>query len=421
MTKQKRKFKKRVKYILICSVLLVLCFLAIWYLEYNKTVMLKEEEARNLEQLINKINNSYSQYVKVKPGSILYEKVEDKYVEKLKVNKEKEYTLAPIKIDYDTKYFYIEELGYYVRYQDVSKVDSLSLKDTRYKNYLPFNENVVTLDKVNLYQGDELIYELYFSLDTPIIEKDSAGYYIEYNDEEYFIKLDDVLSVYEKENTTLIESRSIPVTVYHFIYLAGDNSCQESICHSEEQIRAHFNYLRENNFFTLNTTELGKFIDGKIRLPEKSVLVSIDDGARAEKFIPLLEEYQVNATLFLISSWYDKEKFASPYMELASHTHNLHTTGVCPLGQGSPLKCGDRASLVNDLKMSREVLDQTKAFCFPFYEYNDYAISVVKEAGFELGFIGGQRKVTKGIDKFKIPRIALNGSTTVEQYARYIN
>ena len=38
-----------------------------------------------------------------------------------------------------------------------------------------------------------------------------------------------------------------------------------------------------------------------------------------------------------------------------------------------------------------------------------------------MGFIGGGRMASQGINNLKIPRIPLNGSTTVEQYARYIN
>lgn len=420
MAKYKRKLKKKVSVILTCLILVVFCFGCLFYLDYRKKEILKEDKIRE-EELIEKISNSYSKYVRVSNNAVLYEKLDNKYQPTMKVIGEKDFSLKEQKIDENTEYFYIEELGYYVRYQDVSKIDSLALRDDRYKNYLPFNENIVTKDSFKLYQDEKLIFEVYSKLDTPIIEKDDNGYFIEFNDELYFIKNDDVLNTYEKENTTLVESTSVPVTVYHFIYLEDDTSCNESICHSVNQVRSHFNYLRENNFFTINTTELGKFIDGKIRLPENCILVTIDDGARAENFIPLLEEYQVNATLFLVSSWYPKEKFKSNYMEIASHSHNLHDTGMCPGGQGSALKCSDRDFLLDDLRKSRETLDGTKAFCFPFYEFNDYAISVIEEAGFELGFIGGGRKVTKGINKFKIPRISLNKWTSVDEYARLIN
>lgn len=91
----------------------------------------------------------------------------------------------------------------------------------------------------------------------------------------HLVKNEDVLSTNEANNTTLTESVGVPVTCYHFIYLAGDNSCNEAICHSESQIRVEFNYLKFNNYFTLTTTELGKFIDEKIRLPEKLILITI--------------------------------------------------------------------------------------------------------------------------------------------------
>lgn len=417
MKKRRVKLKKVVLIIFIVLVI-VGCVGGFGYYKYQEKVN-EEIKIAKEKKLIKEIKSHYSEKVKIVNDTALYQKVDDEYQAIGQISSGEIINLSKTDIDKDTKYFYSEELGFYVSYKDVEVSEESKVVDQRYKNYIVFNENVVTKDEVNLYRGEKKVYTLYSSLDKPILWKSDSGYYVEYMNEALLVKSEDIVKTYVANNTNEVESISVPVTVYHFIYLEGDTSCNEAICHSENQIKEHFQYLNDNNFFTITTTELRYFIEGKLRLPEKSILVTIDDGARAEKFVPLLEQYKVNATLFLISSWYPKEKFASEYMEIASHTHNLHTPGVCSGGQGSPLKCYDWDKLVADLKASREYL-QTDAFCFPFYEYNDYGINALKEAGFKMAFIGGYRKATKGIDLYKIPRIPLNTYTTIEQYANYI-
>ena len=415
--RRKSKSKKVWLIILIVIIVLVGVISVLFYLNYKKEQNIKLER----KNLVEEIASHYAENVEVTKDSNLYQRNGKKYIKIGKIYVGEKLTLKSSNISYKTKYFYIPSLDAYISYKNVKKSDSQKIVDTRYKKYLLFNENIVSKDVVNLYRDDKLVYTFDFSIDKPIIKKDDNGYYVEYLDELFFIKNDDVLKTYENINTNLEEATEVPVTVYHFIYLEGDTSCNEKICHHENQIKEHFQYLKENNFFTMTTNELRLFIEGKIRVPKKSILVTIDDGARAEKFIPFLEEYQVNATLFLISSWYPKEKFASQYMEIASHTHTLHTPGVCPGGQGSPLKCLAKNELVADLKLSRETLDGTEAFCFPFYEFNDYGIEAVKDAGFKIAFIGGMKKANRNTNLYLVPRISLNSSTTLQQYINYIN
>ena len=420
MVREKRVLKKKVWIFGLVLLLLLLIIGGVAYWFYYNDKQLAQQQKQETK-LLEDINSHYNEIVEINSDSSLYEKKDNKYVKVGGIASGEIVALEKENITVNTKYFQIKDLGYYIEYKNVKKADRLVERDQRYKKYLVFNENVITKDKVKLYRDDKLVYTLNFSLDKEIILKDDNGYYIEYFGELLFIKSEDVLSTRSVQNTTEEEASGIPVTVYHFIYLNGDTSCNEMICHSENQIREHFNYLKTNEFFTMTTTELRLYLEGKLRAPKKSILITIDDGSRAWNFIPLLVEYIVNAILFLISGWYEKEKFASPYMELASHTHNLHTPGVCPGGQGSPLKCADKTSLVADLKLSREILNGTEAFCFPFYEYNDYAISVLQEAGFKMAFIGGYRKAVRGDNLYKVPRIPLTDYTTLAQYANYIN
>lgn len=418
--KNRKKLKLLIGLLFVIAIVLGLVIINEHNRKINHKIFVEEQN----KIVIANIKSHYSNLVEIVTKTPLYVKKGDKMVKKGFIGQQEKVALAETKIDkiaLTTLYFKLKDFDYYVYYQAVEPTAELLIKSDRYKNYLLFNENIVTKEKTSFYRGDSLVYVIDDSLDLPIIMKDDNGFYVEYLGEMLLVKKEDVQTTHPASNTDLEEANQIPVTVYHFIYLEGDKTCNEIICHPESQIKEHFNYLKENNFFTLNTTELRLYLENKLRLPKKSILITIDDGARAWHFVPLLDKYQVNATLFLISSWYETSRFSSKYLEIASHTHNLHNSGVCPGGRGSAIKCLEKSKLLSDLKKSREVLEGTEAFCYPFYDYNDYAIGALKEAGFKMAFAGGQRKVRKGVDLFKIPRITISRNTTLKQYIKYVN
>ena len=165
------------------------------------------------------------------------------------------------------------------------------------------------------------------------------------------------------------------------------------------------------------------YIDGKIQLP-KSVVITIDDGWHSLEAATLLNKYKLNGTVFLITSGYDKNSIESVFVEVHSHTHNMHNAGDCPSGQGGGIQCLSEEFIQEDLKKSREKLNNTTYFCYPFYEYNDYSISQLKKAGFTMAFAGyyanGKLKASPGIDKFQIPRYIIYNTTTVEKLKNMI-
>ena len=54
------------------------------------------------------------------------------------------------------------------------------------------------------------------------------------------------------------------------------------------------------------------YLDKKINLP-KSVLLTIDDGWRSAIAEEILEKNEVNATIFLITSWFEGVIFTNNY------------------------------------------------------------------------------------------------------------
>lgn len=373
----------------------------------NKNKLDKEAALRENE-IKKKIKEAYYENVAISKETNLYKLENKKYIKSGKVFKSVIFNLE----DNDNLdgYYKIKNSDYYLYYTDFVKTTNIN--DNRYSNYIYFPNEVTTRENNKFYDSAGVeVFTLKDKVKLQVLENLTDSYGVVLFDRLVFIKKNSITSVDELEDTAKV-AEQVPVLNYHFIYLEGE-SCNEMICHPESQINEQFAYLSANKVFTLTSKELGQFISGEIRLPKKSILLTIDDGARAEKFIPFLEKYKINATLFLVSSWYPKETFASNYLELASHTHDMHTNGVCPMGQGGGIRCLSEDKIQADLKASRETLNNTEAFCYPFYEYNDYAIEQVKKAGFKLAFIGGNKMVTKDTNPYLIPRYVIYKNTSI--------
>ena len=375
-------------------------------LEVERKNKLEKEAALRENETKKRIKEAYHENVITSKELNLYKLENKKYIKSGKAFKNVIFNLE----DNDNLdgYYKIKNSDYYLYYTDF--VETTNTNDDRYSNYIYFPIEITTKEDSKFYNSDGLeVFTLKDRIKLQVLESLTDSYGVVLFDRLVFIKKNSILSVDELKDTAEVAEK-VPVLNYHFIYLEGE-SCDEMICHPESQINEQFAYLSANKVFTLTTKELGQFISGEIRLPKKSILLTIDDGARAEKFIPFLEKYKINATLFLVSSWYPKETFTSNYLELASHTHDMHTNGVCPMGQGGGIRCLSEDKIQADLKASRETLNNTEAFCYPFYEYNDYAIEQVKKAGFKLAFIGGNKMVTKDTNPYLIPRYVIYKNT----------
>lgn len=418
--KRKRKIKKSRVMIVIMIIIIILGglgYIAFNYIK-NNNIELKKEKT------IKEINSHYNEFVKTNKESKLYNSNNEVVGT---IGNNVELSLDNEIISDTTKYFKITTFDdeYYISYKDVDKIDKLSETDNRYKNYIVFNENIVTNDSTSFYdENDNLLYTFNKSYDLPIIIKDDNKYGIEFNNRLLYVKKDDVKEIKKSNNTDKKNSTGIPVLNYHFAY-EEDNPCYEEICHSPKQIKEHFSYIKDNNFFTPKMNELEMYIDQKIQLPQKSVVITFDDGTRADVAKKYVDEYKINATLFLITSWFNKEQFESEYFEVHSHGDNIHNGGLCSGGQGGEIKCMEHDKLLTDLKTSRDKLNGSTVFCYPFYEYNDYSIKVLKEAEFTMAFAGeragGKIKVTPGIDKFRLPRWVIVNYTTQKQFISYVN
>ena len=369
----------------------------------------------NNEELIAEIKSHYDKYVKVSKDTILYEKKDNDYDEVGKAYKGAIFELVEEEIDGNTKYFHIKDLDYYISYSDVEKDSEEEIND-RYENYLPFNLNIITKDNFTMNINEEEYITLNKSMEFPILINDYDGkYYVEYNNHLVNISKDDVEKTVEKENTDKKNQSKMTTLAYHRVYDTDDKCTDAYVCLKKEVFDKQMKYLSDNNYFSLTLEEMYMYLKGNLQV-EKGVVITFDDGYLFKASDEVLDKYGLNGTMFVISGdfvdKYDQFKDLKA-ITVQTHTHKMHKNYVCPGGnQGGAMLCAGKDKIVEDLKTSLEALKVDPiGFAYPFYDYNETAISALKEVGFKMAFVGRAgamgRATPKVTDVYKIPRMTV--------------
>ena len=225
-------------------------------------------------------------------------------------------------------------------------------------------------------------------------------------------------------------NQSVPILNYHFFYdetIPGERqACNESICLEKKKLESHLKWLKDNGYKTLTIEEFADWMDGIIEIPDKSVLLTIDDGAHGtgkhngNVLIPLLEQYQEHATLFLIAGWWDINNYRSDYLDIQSHSFNLHYEASCPDGRGM-VACSDYATVKKDLQQSLDVIKDNTSFCFPFYSYDNESLQAIKELGFRDAFVGGSVNARRSNNHYLIPRYPIMEDITLNEFISIVS
>lgn len=404
------------KKVLIIIVIFIL--IGTSYLFYtNNSNKKKEIEETNK---ISEIKEKYNEYVSTNKDSNLY----DLNLNKIgSISKDVYLELESIK----DEFFKIKGMDYYIYYEDINKEAKKELNN-RHKYYIVWNENVITNDITKFYdEEDNLVFELNKSFDLPIIIKDKDRYGVEYNNVLYYVK--DIKEVKKSNNTDVKTRDNIRTLTYHTVYDPKIEKCTSiEICHPISQFEEQMKYLHDNNYLTLTLEEVEMFLDKKIRIPLKTIALTLDDGIFLHNSIPLVEKYKVYATFFIITSRTDVTKYMdSPYARFESHSDNLHNNYKCPLNgpssQGGQMLCEKKENIVKDLKLSQDKLNGSYYFAYPFFDFNDNAKAALKEAGFKMAFIGQwgtNGYSTYNTDRFMVRRKTVFGNLKLNGFIDYL-
>ncbi len=205
----------------------------------------------------------------------------------------------------------------------------------------------------------------------------------------------------------------IPVIMYHS--LLKDTSRQGDYVLDPDVFIADMEYLKQNGYTTIFTSDILNFIDNDTQLPDKPVLVTFDDGYYNVMYYayPYLKENNMKAVMSVVGNYTGKaadedehnpqysnltwdeitELAESGVFEIGNHTYDMHSLdGRKGSKKLSSESYEDYRKVLFDDVGSLQGLLQDKVgitpdvFAYPFGFISDDSVSILSDIGFKVLF-----------------------------------
>lgn len=163
------------------------------------------------------------------------------------------------------------------------------------------------------------------------------------------------------------------------------------------QVRRHIELLHGAGYEFVTAADFARRTSG-LRPPPGLVALTFDDGLadNHEALLPMLREYRVTATVYVVTGWLGK---ANPFMPASSglrmmtedQLRELAAAGV-ELGAHTvthpDLSLLTREECFREMRESRAALEQAtgaqvRTFAYPYCRYGPAALAAAREAGFD--------------------------------------
>lgn len=224
----------------------------------------------------------------------------------------------------------------------------------------------------------------------------------------------------------------IPVLTYHRIL--ADNVKKSPAYKNDRYALAvsEFNkqmkWLKKKHYRAITCDELYLWRIGKLKLPKRSVLITIDDGhgASIENAISVLNRYGLKATAFIEGkpsydsngSYYitysrikEIQKNYPNTINFQSHTYNLH--------RPTAFKTETYQSVMSDAAQQKKMYGFSY-LAYPHGKQSPQMINAYKNSGIKMAFLFGKSGyATRKQNLYKIRRIEVKGDMKLRKFKRW--
>ena len=217
----------------------------------------------------------------------------------------------------------------------------------------------------------------------------------------------------------LTENVNVPVLMYHAVSddLWGIDELFVSPSNMEEQLK----YLVDNGYDAIWFEDLAHLEDY-----EKPVILTFDDGYDDNyvELLPLLEKYQVKATVFVIGN----APGVIPHKMTPEQVREMSDSGLVSIQSHGythdDMDAMDEATTDYELSESQKALTRITGkvpyvLCYPSGKYNDYTLSLIGNYyNFGIKMVGGLYNTSD--DPYLVNRYYVSRYTDIYTFASYL-
>lgn len=240
------------------------------------------------------------------------------------------------------------------------------------------------------------------------------------------------------KDTGLISASRIPVLMYHRV---GDahSDWERKYCVNPQGFAEHMQILARAGWHAVTIDNFFAWLDSSIELPEKSFLLTFDDGFLGvhEHAAPVLTALGWPATVFLVSQligqrdvWCETHNPSGatyPLMD-ASHIRELRTRGFSfhsHTRSHADLLMLDDSALHDQLAGARADLqtllgEPVDYLAYPYGRYDDRVLRAAQAAGYRAAFSVQAGFNRRNIDRFRLRRMDVFGTDSAVALRRKI-
>ncbi len=213
--------------------------------------------------------------------------------------------------------------------------------------------------------------------------------------------------------------QGVPVLMYHSVSTDQGNPINPIII-SPNLLEQEFQYIKDNGYTPITLDDLYNYLVNKTNIPSKSIVLTFDDGYENNytTLFPLLKKYGFRATLFIITSYIDKNPnylTSKQLKEMDSYGVDIesHTVTHPYLNK---LTSTEQMAQLTDSKAYLEKLLNKKInyISYPYGAYNKVTIADVQKAGYKMALSTDGRWAMKKNGLFSLDRVYISSQFSLK-------